>query len=111
MAVLYITELDTLGTPTEGGSAPIAHLPPIAEQTLAIAGSSGQSSAFNTATRFILVETDAVCAIAVGPNPTAQTSSGTATGASAIGTARLAAGDREYFAVTGGHKIAVISTT
>lgn len=111
MAVLYITELDTLGTPTEGGNAQIAHMPPITEQTLGITGSSAASTAFNAATRFIRLETDVICAIAFGAAPTAQTASGTATGASALGTTRLAAGDREYFAVIPGQKVAVITTS
>lgn len=110
MALLYIAEFDTLATPSEGGNAQIARLTPIAEQTIAISGTSTQSAAFNKATRFIRVETDSICAIAGGANPTAVTESttnATATG----GGIRLAANDKEYFGVTPGQKLAVISTT
>lgn len=110
MAVLYIAELDTLATPSEGGNAQIARLPPIAEQTIAISTSGAQSAAFNKATRFLRVETDSVCAIAVGPNPTAVQESGTVASATGGGI-RLAANDKEYFGVTAGHKISVISTS
>lgn len=111
MAVLYITELDTLGNPNEGGNAQIARMAPIAEQTLAIGGSSAASSAFNKQTRFVRLETDTTCAIAFGNAPTAQTASGTATGSSATGTARLFQNTVEYFAVNPGDKVAVISTS
>lgn len=111
MAMLYITELDTLGTPSEGGHCPVARMAPIAEQTLAMTGSSAQSAAFNTATRFIRVETDTTCSLAFGANPTAQSVSTTQTGAGAVGTARLAVNNTEYFAVTPGQKLAAITTT
>lgn len=112
MAVLYITELETLGNPSEGGNAQIAHMPPVAEQTLGISGSSAASSAFNTATRFIRLETDTNCSICIGPcSPVAQSVSSTQTGAGALGTARLSAGVPEYFGVTPGMKVAAITTT
>lgn len=109
MAILYITELETLGTPSEGGNCQVAHYPPVAEQTIAIGASSVASAAFNAATRFIRVETDAICAFDIRPAPTAVVS--TTTAAVAPGTGRLNVGDREYFGVTPGHKIAVIATT
>lgn len=111
MAVLYITELESLGTPSEGGHLPVAHMPPVAEQTLGISGSSAASSAFNAATRFVRLETDTNCSIAFGAAPTAQSVSTTQTGSGASGTARLAAGIPEYFAVTPGMKVAAITTT
>lgn len=109
MAVLYIIEGDTLGNPNEGGNAQVLRLPPIAEQTIAITGSSAQSSAFNKSTKIIRVETDSICAISIGPNPTAATASGTGTATGTGG--RMVAGDKEYFGVNPGDKIAVIATT
>lgn len=111
MAVLYITELESLGAPSEGGHLPIAHFPPVAEQSVGISGSHAESSAFNAATRFIRLETDTNCSFGIGPSPTAQVVTNTQTGSSAASTARLAAGIPEYFAVTPGHKVSAITTT
>lgn len=83
-----------------GNLVPMAYAPPLVEQTVAISGTSTQSSAFNTKTKSIRVHTDAICSISVGSSPTA-----TAT------TMRMVAGQTEYFAVTPGHKIAVITNT
>lgn len=90
MAVLYITEY--LG--------PTAVDPPLAEQTVAIGGTSAQSSAFNANTRYIRIHTDAICSVLVGSNPTATATK-----------KRMAAGQTEYVAVAGAHKIAVITNT
>lgn len=111
MAVLYITELEALGTPSVGGHLPIAYVPPVTEQTLAISGSSAASAAFSGQTRFVRLTCDVTCSLAFGPTPTAQSVSGTQTGAAAVGTARLPAGEVEYFAVSPNHKVAVISTS
>lgn len=99
MAVLFITEYAKLA-PVSGKSVSVALAPPIAEQTVAIGGSSVQSSAVNTATRYVRLHTDAVCSVAFGTNPTA-----TAT------TMRLAAGQTEYFGVAPSTKIAVITNS
>lgn len=111
MAVLYITELESLGAPSEGGHLPVAHFPPVAEQTLSISGSSAQATAFAKATRFVRLETDTNCSFGINTNPTAQAVSSTQTGTGAANTARLAAGIPEYFAVTPGHILAAITTT
>jgi hypothetical protein len=72
--------------------------PPLASQKIAITASSVQSAAFNASTTIIRVHCDAVCSVQIGgTNPTATTSS-----------ARLAAGQTEYFMVTPGDKLAVI---
>jgi len=97
MATLYVEELATMGL---YGAAQIAARPGVAAQTVAIGGSSTQSSAFNAQTKFIRVHTDAICSIAIGSNPTATTSN-----------CRLAADQTEYFGVQPGDKIAVISNT
>lgn len=101
MAVLYISEYATAGAVGLGGNViQAAQEPPIAEQTVAISGSSAQSSAFQNNTTFIRVHTDAICSVLVGSNPTATATK-----------KRLAANQTEYFAVVPGFKIAVISNT
>ena len=99
MAVLYIAEFSQL-MPTPGGTGQAPRTPPIAEQTVAIGGASAASGAFNTATNFVRVHTDAICSIAFGASPVATTAQ-----------MRLAAGQTEYFGVNAGDKIAVISNT
>lgn len=98
MATLYITEFSALATKVT--DAPIAQMPPVAEQTRSISGSSAQSSAFNAATRFVQLHTDAICSIAIGANPTATTS-----------TMRMPADTIIYFGVTAGDKVAAITNT
>ncbi len=99
MAVLYITEYSILGVIT-GKSTAIAKAPPVAEQTVAIGGSSVASSAFNAATKFVRLHTDAICSVSFGSAPTA-----TAT------TMRMAANQTEYFAVSPSAKVAVITNS
>lgn len=98
MATLYITEYQSLAA-VNYGSAPLPRTT-LASQTVGIAGSSAQSSAFNANTAFIRVHTDAICSVLIGANPTATTS-----------TARLAANQTEYFGVNAGDSIAVISNS
>jgi len=95
MAVLYISEYATISIP----NAPIAAEPSITTQTLAI-GAEVKSAAFNAQTRYVRIHTDAICSIAFGSSPTATTAS-----------MRLAAPQTEYFSVTPGHKVSVISNT
>lgn len=102
MAVLYIAEYGQMAVGYNGGGAIAAPFESSlkAEQTVAIGGTTTQSSAFSDTTVLIRVHTDAICSIAIGSNPTATT-----------GKKRMAAGTTEYFGVTPGHKIAVISNT
>lgn len=109
MASLYVTEYQGLGQVDPGGleglsfqvTAQAPKGPALAEQKLAISGSSGQSAAFNRYTRLIRVHTDVVCSISVGgPNPSATTNSG-----------RMGANQTEYFSVDAGDKIAVITNS
>lgn len=101
MAVLFICEYDKMGV-IRGQQTAIALEPPVAEQTVAIGGTSTQSSAFNSATRYVRLHTDAICSILFGTDPTATAAK-----------KRLAANQTEYFAVPSGgtHKVAVITNT
>lgn len=96
MATLYISEFQ----PYEVSGLPVAITPVIAAQTVAIGGSSTQSSAFNASTGLVRIHTDSICSISFGSNPTATTSNG-----------RLASNTTEYFAVHPGTKVAVIANT
>ncbi len=100
MATLYITEFSKPAM-TVNGLIPAASLPTVvAEQTVAISGSSTASAAFSATTSFVRVHTDAICSIEYGSNPTATTAK-----------ARMPADSVEYFGVNAGDKIAVISNT
>lgn len=101
MAVLYITEYADMGQTVRGG-AQVAQSPAIAAQTVAIGGSSTQSTAVNAATTYLRIHTDAICSIVISANPTATATS-----------KRLAADQTEYFGVPlgGAYKVAVITNT
>lgn len=99
MATLYVAEFGgTNNDHGRGGSA--AQSPPITEQTVSIGGASTPSSAFSAGTTLIRVHTDAICSIKIGSNPTASAT-----------TARMTAGQTEYYGVRPGDKIAVITNT
>ena len=100
MAKVYITELARQGRDASGKRMVVGEEPGVANQTVNITASSVQSSAFNAATAFVRVSTDAICSIEIGTNPTA-----TAT------TRRLPANSTEYFAVPIGqsYKLAAIT--
>lgn len=101
MATLYITEYSAMGqAPNSGPQMP--QEPPIAEQTVAISGSSAASAAFNSKTRFVRVHTDAICSVEFGAAPTATATTG-----------RMAANQTEYRGVPegGAFKVAVISNS
>ena len=100
MALLYITEYADIVQTVRGGTA-IPVDPPIAQQTVAIGGTSAQSAAFNVATRFIRIHVDAICSVTCNTtNPTATAANG-----------RFAANQTEFRGVTGGLKLAVITNT
>lgn len=102
MAVLFITEYARQGRDAAGYGLVVAEEPPVANQTVAIGGTSAQSSAFNASTYFVRIHTDAICSIEFGTDPTASTT-----------TRRMAAGATEMFAVPAGksYKVAVITNT
>lgn len=97
MSTLYVAEFERPRNQWVG----IANAPPIAEQTIAISGSStAVTNAFNAKTAMIRVETDSICSIAFGASPTATTAN-----------MRMNANDVEYFSVMPNTKIAVITNT
>ena len=99
MAVLYIAEY-TKPSAYQGGLLPVATMPPVTTQTVAIGGSSTQSSAFNAKTNIVRVQTDAICSVEFGASPTATATS-----------SRMAANTTEYFEVIAGQKVAVITNS
>lgn len=107
MAVLYITEYAELSILAAGRVGQMPVEPPVVPgQTVAINVGSTQSAAFNAATKFIRVETDAICAIEIGVNPTALVASGGA------GSQRLAANQTQFHDVSrGSFKLAVIQAS
>lgn len=102
MANLRITEFGGIGTQDSDAVVQAAAGPPTAEQTVAIGGASAASSAFNANTTLVRLHAEAICAVFVGsttPKATAGTS------------ARMIAGQTEYFRVLPGDKVAVITDT
>ena len=99
MAKVYITE-HQLPRYHLGSPLPVLASPPLASQTVTIGGASVQSAAFNTDTKIVCVHTDAICSVEFGASPTATANS-----------RRLAANSTEFFEVSVGHKIAVITNT
>lgn len=100
MGSVYVTEYAELGIGKNGQVVQAGVEPALTTQKLTSSGTSLASSAFNAKTRFVRVHTDAIISILFGSSPTATTS-----------TARMGAGQTEYFAVNPGDKIAVITNT
>ena len=105
MALLYVSEFAELEIGPAGRVGQIP-MPPVAEQTVAIGVGSVASNAFNAKTRFVRLHADAICAVKFGTAPTAIV-------AGATGTARMVAGQTEYFGVPLGqsYKVATIAST
>lgn len=100
MAVVFITEYADIVSTIRGATA-IPVDPPLAEQTVAIGAGSLQSAAFNAATKFVRIHTDAICSINCNAaNPTATATNG-----------RFAANQTEFRGVSPGNKLAVITNT
>ena len=106
MARLNIAEFAEMQIGPAGRMGQMPMQSPIATQGITNTGGSTQSAAFNAATRFVRLETDTICCIQFGTNPTAV-----AIGASM--TTRMAAGQTEYHAVplAAGFKVAAILST
>jgi hypothetical protein len=100
MATLYIAEFSRADSEARSHGQ-VAVTPVIAEQTVAIGGTSTQcTNAFSDLTTMIRVHADVICSILIGTNPTATAAK-----------MRLAADQTEYFGVRAGDKIAVITNT
>lgn len=101
MGILYITEYADEGKDQNGNLAPVAMLPPLAQQAITFTTST-QSAVLNAQTRLVRLHTDSICSFRAAVNPTAVTTD-----------ARMAAGQTEYFAVPPGStlKIAAVSNT
>lgn len=99
MAVLYITEYAELAQ-SQGNPVAAGEEPAIATQTVAIGGASTPSAAFNAATRFVRLHTDAICSVTFGITPVATTAS-----------PRMAANQTEFFGAISGFAVAVIANT
>lgn len=98
MATFQIAEFTQQGRDTSSNLIPVVSLPAVLVQSVTLGAGSVQSAALGGNTSVVRLTTDGPCCIAAGPNPTATTDS-----------LRLPAGAVEYFAVTPGHKIAVIA--
>ena len=99
MSKLYISEYSKVLTyGNKGIPVPIE---PATEQTpVTISGTSAQGAAFAADTLIVRIHSDVVCSILFSANPTAD-----------VNDKRMSAGDTEYFAVSPGDKVAVISNT
>jgi hypothetical protein len=100
MAVLYISEYSDMRLSYGQLAIQAPFEPSLAEQHVAIGGTSTPSSAFNDKTKFVRLHTDAICSVKFGTSPTAVTTE-----------KRMAAGQTEFFGVRPGDKVAVISNT
>ncbi len=99
MAKVYISEFAGIGTGVPGANAAQApYQPSLAEQVVAIGGSSVPSAKFGANTRYIRVHTDAICSVRVDAAADANS-------------ARMAAGQTEYYAVKPGSTLNVITNT
>lgn len=110
MSVITITEYASIALVQVGGAqAQVPAEPPLAEQAIAITGSSVQSAAFNAKTTLVRINIDgtAAAAITFGTNPTATTPSAGA------GSGRVSANGTEFRGVPKGQsfKVAFIATT
>ncbi len=94
---LYVTEF--AGPPAVSVYYQATNTPAVANQTVAITGTSAQSAAFADTTKIVRIHTDIICHVVLGgASPTATASS-----------MRLAADQTEYFVVAPGQKLAVIT--
>lgn len=102
MATLYVTEFGLQGRDNNNNLVPIAMMPALAAQTVAVGAASAASAAFQANTGMVRLISDVTCSVAFAASPTATTSN-----------MRLAADSPEYFSVPVGSslKVAVIQNT
>ncbi len=99
MATLFLTEYAGSGR-MAGDTVPVAMGRPILNNNVTIGGTHAESNAFSTNTKLIRLSTDAICSFVVGLAPVATTAD-----------ARMAANQTEYFQVSPGDKLSVITNT
>jgi len=102
MANLYIWEFGNAVSSIGSALAQVPPAPPVANQVLAISGTSNPSAAFNAATNAVMLVADGDCSVnfgtSVGSTPTAVT-----------GTYFLPSKVPLMFAVSPGQKVAVVT--
>jgi hypothetical protein len=103
MAILYISEYTELPTAQFTGYRPMAPEPSIRDQTIAIGGISAVSLPFSGFTNFVRIHSDTICSI--------QFSNASTTATATTINKRLATNQTEYFSVTPGGTVAVITNT
>lgn len=97
MATLYIEEYQSLHRDAQGAPSPIPG-EVVTKQKVTVGGSTTQSSAVQTHTRYVCLTTDTACQFEIGANPTAS------------GTSRyLPANVPRFLPIRGGQVIAVIA--
>lgn len=110
MSVITITEYVSTAIVISGGMVvQVPQEPPLAEQAIAITGSSVQSAAFNKATTLVRVNIDgtAAAALTFGTNPTATVPS------AGLGSQRVSTNGTQFHGVPRNQsfKVAFIATT
>lgn len=107
MSFLYVTEFSELAIGPAGRVGQIPQQPPVAEQAIVnTATTSTSSTIFNASTRIVRLHANSLCAIEFGTSPVAIAAGST-------GTARMVAGQTEYYGVplNKAFKVAVVLTT
>lgn len=97
MATLYVTEYRGLSSQASE-PAQAVHGAPTAEQAIAIPGTA---AALNTNTRIVRLHTDAICSVRISSVGAVATTS----------SARMIAGQTEYFGVVPGDVVTVVANT
>ncbi len=103
MSILCIKEYRHVATDKNGNSLEVGvEDGSVTDQTIDFSGGVASSAAFKAGTKFVRLQTDAVCNIKFGDSPTAVVKS------NAVGGGRMATDQTEYFGVVGGQKVSVI---
>ena len=104
MAILYISEFKNLPFTDNGKMQCCDAAEWVVDQTLPFTASSAASSGFNTATRYVLLSSDAVCSIS-------WTLAGASTNAATTSNLRIPASTPIQFGVQAGMKVSAITNT
>lgn len=102
MSSIYVTEFGVQARDSNNIIIPVAQAPALVHQKVTVAGASAQSAAFGANTALVRIQSDVVCSITFGKDPTATDAM-----------TRIAADSPEYFGVPMGQsfKVAVITNT